>query len=86
MMQFFKTPKFDYISKRKAAYMFSTAMILIGFAAAIVRGGYNLSIDFKGGTSLVVVFQGPVKTEQVRRVLSQNGFGGSEIKKFGGLN
>jgi preprotein translocase subunit SecF len=83
MMHFFKTPNIDFISKRKWAYGFSAAMILIGLAAAAVRGGYNLSIDFKGGTSIGVSFSSEVKTERLREVLTRAGFGGAEIKQFG---
>ncbi len=86
MMHFFKTPNIDFISKRKTAYVFSAALILIGIAAVIVRGGYNYSIDFKGGTSVAVGFKTEVRTEEIRRVLGAAGFGGSEIKKFGGEN
>ncbi|MBN2200754.1 protein translocase subunit SecF [bacterium] len=86
MMHFFKTPNIDFISKRKPAYVVSALLILIGIAATIIRGGYNYSIDFKGGTSVAVGFKDEVKTEQIRRVLGDAGFGGCEIKKFGGGN
>jgi preprotein translocase subunit SecF len=86
MMHFFKTPNIDFISKRKTAYIFSAALILIGIVAVILRGGYNYSIDFKGGTSVAVGFKTEVKTEQIRKVLGTAGFDGSEIKKFGGEN
>ncbi len=40
---------FDFIGKRKKAYLFSTALIVIGFAVLISRGGLSAGIDFKGG-------------------------------------
>lgn len=82
-MQFFKTPNIDFVSKRKFAYVFSATLILIGIVAAIVRGGYNYSIDFKGGTSMIVRFRTPIQTETIRSVLSKIGYGTSEIKQFG---
>jgi preprotein translocase subunit SecF len=86
MMHFFKTPNIDFISKRKTAYIFSASMILIGIAAAVIRGGYNYSIDFKGGSSINVAFKTAVQTEQIRELLDKAGFEGTEIKKFGGSN
>ncbi len=82
-MQFFKTPNIDFVSKRKYAYVFSAALILMGIVAVILRGGYNYSIDFKGGTSMIVRFKTPVQTETIRNVLSKIGYGTSEIKQFG---
>jgi preprotein translocase subunit SecF len=86
MMHFFKTPNIDFISKRKTAYLLSASLILAGFIAAILRGGYNYSIDFKGGTSVNVSFKNPVQTDKIRGILNKAGFGETEIKKFGGAN
>jgi preprotein translocase subunit SecF len=86
MMHFFKTPNIDFISKRKTAYIFSASMILIGIAAAVIRGGYNYSIDFKGGSSINVAFKTAIQTETIRGILNKAGFEDSEIKKFGGSN
>lgn len=69
----------DWISKRKFAYMFSGALIVIGIAAFVARG-FELGVDFKGGYSFNVQFDQPVNVEALRPSLSQ-AFGGNPVVK-----
>lgn len=59
----------DWISRRKYAYMFSGAIILIGIASFFMRG-FELGVDFKGGYSFNVQFEKPVDGDQIRNALT----------------
>ena len=85
-MQFFQTPNIDFISKRRLAYFISAGLFVIGVVSLIIRGGFNLGIDFKGGTSIVLRFEQEITTTELRDVLTNIGMGTSEIKTFGTQN
>jgi SecD/SecF fusion protein len=70
---------YDWINKRKYAYMFSGAIILIGIISFFMRG-FELGVDFKGGYSFNVHFDQPVAIEQVRTTLTES-FGGNPVIK-----
>ncbi len=69
----------DWIGKRKYAYLFSSAIILIGIASFFARG-FELGVDFKGGYSFNVTFDQPVSLEKLRPALSQ-ALGGNPVVK-----
>jgi SecD/SecF fusion protein len=54
---------------RKAMYILSGALILISFVSFFTKG-FNMGIDFSGGRNYVVTFDKPVKTEDVKELLS----------------
>lgn len=60
---------FNFIGKRKVAYIVSGIVIAIGLASFVTRG-FQLGVDFKGGRSYVIAFKEPVKTEDVRKTLT----------------
>ncbi len=82
-MQFFKTVNLDYIKNRRYAYAFSSVLFLTIIISYIVRGGFNLGIDFKGGTSILIQFEQKITTQDIRDVLNTIGLGNSEIKSYG---
>jgi preprotein translocase subunit SecF len=82
-MQFFKTPNIQFIKRRKMAYVISGFLLVVGIGSLFIPGRPNLSIDFKGGTSIVLRFEKPITTAQIREALSTIGLGSSEIKQFG---
>ena len=45
--------KFDFLGKRRLAYMFSGTFITIGIIAMLIKG-ITLGVDFKGGRSYIV--------------------------------
>ena len=85
-MQLFKTPNIDFVSKRRGAYVFSGALLLIGIVFLVINGGLNLGIDFKGGTELVFKFEDEITTNQLRNVMAGAGLGNSQIRHFGMSN
>jgi SecD/SecF fusion protein len=73
---------FNFIGNRKIAYIFSSAVIIIGFALIAIQG-LNLGVDFKGGRSFKVTFNKPIVATDMKVALSA-GFQNSstEVKNF----
>jgi SecD/SecF fusion protein len=80
----FQNLNFNIINKRKAAYIFSTAVAVIGIVTIVIQGGLNLGVDFKGGRSYLVEFTEPVKAADIRQQLMDDFKDkGTEVKTFG---
>ncbi|MEZ4965186.1 MAG: protein translocase subunit SecDF [Saprospiraceae bacterium] len=71
---------YDWIGKRKMAYIFSLAIIVFGVVMFFMRG-FELGVDFKGGYSYNVQFDRPVEIEQLRGPLTQAFEGSNPIIK-----
>jgi SecD/SecF fusion protein len=74
---------FNFIGKRKMAYIFSTVFISIGMIALVAKG-LVLGVDFTGGRSYVVSFTKAVEPSALKTHL----YGtfekqGTEVKTFG---
>jgi len=61
--------KFDFIKNRRTVYIVSAVIILVGLISIIFQG-FNLGIDFAGGTIIQIRFDKSVSTTEVRNVLS----------------
>lgn len=83
MIELFKNPRYDFIGKRRWAYMLSAAFILIGLASLAVKGGLRYDIDFSGGTLLQVRFEQPPSVDKIREALGRIQLGESVIQQFG---
>jgi preprotein translocase subunit SecF len=73
--------KFDFIKNRRIAYIVSVVIILVGLISIIFQG-FNLGIDFAGGTLLQVRFDKSVSTTEVRNVLSEFNLSQSTIQNL----
>ena len=60
---------YDWMSKRKIAYVFSGALTLIAIGSFFTRG-FELGVDFKGGYSVNVQFDKPLDAQAVRTALT----------------
>ncbi len=69
----------DIVGKRHIWYAISALLIIPGLIS-LVLNGLNLGIDFTGGTSWEIQFQRPVDTQEVRSVLSDNGYTDSVVQ------
>jgi len=78
---------FDFMSKRRIAYIFSFTFIVVGMILIIVEGGLNLGVDFTGGRSYIVEFEAPVSATDMKTSL-QSSFEntGTEVKTYGSNN
>jgi SecD/SecF fusion protein len=76
---------FDWIGKRRNAYIFSLVLIAIGVASFFQRG-FELGVDFKGGYSFNVQFDKPVELDQLSTSLATAFGSNTVIKTVSGQN
>ena len=74
----------DFLRYRNSCMLGSLALILIGAAAAVVRGGPNLGIDFAGGSLVHVRFTEATTTQMVRDALHGTDLAGLAIQDLRG--
>ena len=82
-MRIFENTHFDFIGKRKLAYIFSGTLIVLSLLSLLFRG-LELGIDFKGGTEVALEFEKPIDVGEIRTFLDGLGLGNIEVKTFGG--
>jgi preprotein translocase SecF subunit len=85
-MQFFGETNLNFVGMRKTAFIISIVLILAGLVSLAIKGGPDLSIDFKGGTLVQVRFEEPVPIEQLREVVAGAGYEEAQIQVFGQQN
>lgn len=92
-MKFLTNTDFDFIGRRKTAFLISIGLIIIGLVSLAVHKGPNFSIDFVGGILLELHFELAVPTEEIRAALREVKLGDrvvdlsrSEIQEFGSAN
>lgn len=73
----------DFVGKMKYAMAFSAILLLIGIGSVIYHGGFNLGIDFDGGSIIQVKFSKNVSADQIRASLKSTKLGDSTIQQFG---
>jgi len=73
--------KFDFIKNRRIVYIISAVIILVGLISIIFQG-FNLGIDFAGGTLMQIRFDKSVSTTEVRNVLSEFNLSQSTIQNL----
>jgi preprotein translocase subunit SecF len=83
MIEFFKEPNIDWMGKARYFFALSAILLLAGWFSIFSKGGLYYDIDFKGGTNVDVKFTQPHSTEEIRKALSAQGLGKSEIQATG---
>ena len=83
MIEMFHNPKYDFIGKRRWAYLISLAAILISLISMTVKGGLRYDIDFTGGTLVQIRFDQAPDIGKIRASLAKIGLGESVIQQFG---
>ncbi|MFC1650100.1 protein translocase subunit SecD [Candidatus Latescibacterota bacterium] len=88
MMAPFVNSKFQFVSSRRKAFIFSGLIIVAGIASLVMHGGPKYSIDFLGGSLLELHFDQPLEISEIRDALSDvdvegTDFSTSEIKYIG---
>ncbi len=73
----------DFVGKMKYAMVLSAILILIGVGSVIYHGGFNLGIDFAGGSIIQVKFSKNVSADQIRTSLKSTKLANSTIQQFG---
>jgi preprotein translocase SecF subunit len=67
-LQIFTDTHFDFIGRRRIAFIISGAIILAGIVSFIVQGGFNLGIDFTGGVRIQVKFAEGITTDDLTKI------------------
>ena len=80
----FTNLKFDFLSKRKIAYVFSGSMIVIAMIS-LFSLGLNWGVDFVGGRTYQVRFENAVNPTEIQLIVVAE-FGSAEVKTFGSNN
>ena len=83
MFQVFVDPQYNFIGRRRWAYLLSAVFILIGIASMVAKGGLRYGIDFSGGTLIQLRFEQPVPVDKIRASLEHIKMGESVIQEFG---
>ena len=83
MMEMFRNPNYDFIGKRRWAYLVSLTAILISLASIAAHKGLHYDIDFTGGTLVQVRFEKPPSVANIRKGLTRIKLGESIIQEFG---
>ncbi len=76
---------FDFLGKRKVAYLISSAIIVIGLGIAAVNG-LKFGVDFTGGRSYIVAFDEPMAASDLKSGLDSEFDGSVEVKTYGSNN
>ncbi|MBI5525105.1 MAG: protein translocase subunit SecF [Deltaproteobacteria bacterium] len=80
MMQWIKPgTKIDFVGQMKIWVGVSLALMTISFISLVLKD-LNYGIDFAGGTELLVKFEKPVSSADVRSVVVEQGFGKNVVQ------
>jgi preprotein translocase subunit SecF len=84
MIEFLGKTKIDFMGRRYYAFALSGILVLLGLFATVqvFRGHANLGIDFSGGTSVQLKFDGPVEVGSVREALGKANIPDSNLQQF----
>lgn len=74
-----KISKISIVRNYKIFFSFTIIFLLIGFSSMFLRG-FNLGIDFTGGSIMDLSFDKPVTVAEVREVLKERDLGNSIIQ------
>jgi len=82
MIELFHDPNYNFIGRRRWAYIISLIITLIGLASLAIRG-LHYDIDFTGGTLVQLRFERPPSVATIRAGLSRIKLGESIIQQYG---
>ncbi|MEN8222773.1 MAG: protein translocase subunit SecF [Acidobacteriota bacterium] len=82
MRIFKKDPDFKFMNKRWIAFVIS-GLIIAGGIFTFYTKGFNLGVDFTGGTMVEVSFRENISVGELRNSLGDIGLGKSEITRVG---
>jgi len=75
-------PNIDFLKIRKIGYGISLSLLILSFVLFFTRG-FNLGLDFTGGTSIQVKFNQQIRASDVRNLLKDVDLADSLIQEVG---
>ena len=82
-MHFFHNANYNFVKVRRRAMLGSAIVIAAGMLSILLHRGLKESIDFTGGALVEIGLQQPVPVQDMRKIMSDAGFGDAEITRFG---
>lgn len=73
MIEIFKNTNYDFLGKAKYFIIFSIVTSILGIGSMVIRG-FNLGVDFAGGTKLAVRFKSSPDEGRIRAALQKAGY------------
>ncbi|MBE3088995.1 MAG: protein translocase subunit SecF [Actinobacteria bacterium] len=77
----FRNYNFDFIGKSKIFIIISLVVIVAGVVGYFIQGGFNLGIDFLGGSLIEVEFTRDVDVTEVRSAMNDIGLGNAVLQR-----
>src|SRR5262249_15996563 len=78
MVELFRNPEIDWINAKKVFIGVTIFLLLLGAISVQIRG-FNLGVDFTGGTLMTVRFKEPPDMSHVRSVLGDAGIDTTKV-------
>lgn len=85
-MRLFAEAHYEFLEKRKTAYLISALMVVVGIGSVAAHRGLNYGVDFTGGTLLQLRFSEDVQASDLRSTLGNAGLTNLQVQDFGGEN
>ncbi len=82
-MDIIKNTNFDFMGKRKIAYVFSLVVIVVGIIFFGIRGKANFGVDFVGGDMLNIEFTEGVDASEIRAIIRDLNIGYYSVQVLG---
>jgi preprotein translocase subunit SecF len=88
MVEIFKNTNYNFLGFRKKGFVISSLLILITIGSIVYHGGFNLSVDFVGGTLTLFRFEKPIQKDiaKIREIVNGLGLGSPEVKTTGAFD
>lgn len=72
----------DFLKYRTISLIFSFSILAAFVGVYIQRGGFTYSVDFTGGTQVLLRFDKPVSSVEVKAILDKKGWPGATTRDF----
>lgn len=72
----------DFLKYRYVCAVFSLLIFATTIGAFFYRGGFRYSVDFTGGTQVLLKFENKIESEAIKDVLKNQGYQGVDIREF----
>src|SRR3990167_2122236 len=72
----------NYLRYRFVCGIFALALVSITAWGLFFGGGFNYSVDFTGGTQVLLRLSQPVNADQLKSILKDAGFSSVDVREF----